>query len=707
MAKRKYLKGDPRAENPEVFEGSLYDGQSDAQNAGRRRDESEAAYQERLRASQRSKIGISETIRDFTFGAVRAGASAVADASDRYVQQPVDRAKAGAYRGARAAAEAADRLLGSEHDDGISDTWSDKTQAFVESSRRKRTREGRAQASSESWAKREHWGFKEPPVRKPKPRPEWVPPSEHRAIDDMYKQMAKAEQQFMDGLSKSKLFEKDQKDTDMGIVSRQHKQFVSMMMFSAVQPLGQGVNASTIARCIGLSMMLWKLSPEFKQSVTQGTGAMKDALGDMTEKWAASKAGEYGAKGKLKKSEVWQSRLERIRQMRDGDRLPFTAESAALAEVALGDKAFKLMREPGADVESIRQKHEIAIDQLYKMADYDGISADELSRQTRIVVGQRLMDDPHQAAKYGDLAFGDFAMAGQSDKNGIRVWNGQFEHVSGAIIDGGTFSPRPPMGVVDHYNTMANSMLRDLESSHSVDEVHSKFVVYGLGWAGMPTNALINGMDRNNPARRRFETSMSMMQSMAEDGADWEQAQETYCSAFETAINEMEEKYPHIGQEWQAKYGGVWREEMMNLVKNPDAVEEFWQRANQTSQGDRPGPGPRGPYTGSERERSEPYARSTTPGTYSGPSHTGGEAGSEYGQGWSGATPSNEVAVLSPGLSNARRAEEAKRNVRFNASDGRRGPLAIGPGPDITGSGFSPPELDPPAPNPEADGPEP
>jgi hypothetical protein len=563
--------------------------------------------------------------------------------------------------------------------------------AFQDDVRRKGARE-----------RRRHWGYQEPPARQPRPVPTFIPALERDAAQGLMASIAKAENQYMQGLAQSKLFSKEQEGSAAGEMNRQHKKYVTMMMFSAIQPLGNGMSAVNIARTIGLGAMMWKLSPDFRNMVGEGIGAVKDSLGDVAEKWVAGKAAKYDESGKPRligrdKADVWQSRLDRIRKMRDGDRLPFTAHSAGMAEVALGDRAYAQMRQPGANIDQIMADHETAVEKLYQMADYDGLSADEVSKCARIVVGQRIMVDPTVASRYNELARGDFVMAPEKmtidpeTGEATKYWDGAFEHTSGAVINGGTFGVRAPQSRDEHADEIYRTIYLDMAASaDNVDELHSKMMTYGLGWAGMPSDDLIAKIDRDNPGRHRFQNAMSMMQSMADDGIVDEEARFAYSDAFMSALDLVQDQFPQVAIQWEAKYKSRWRETMASMVDDPGKVRSFWERADQRSRGEeRSQAGPRGTYSTRDQQSSQSYAEARTGRSYPAPGDTRTSPTPSSTDGWSGSAPSNQVAPETrvDVSEMARRNEVAKRNQRANQQAHNAVGMALGQEVELAGAG--------------------
>lgn len=546
--------------------------------------------------------------------------------------------------------------------------------------------------------KRERWGFKEAPkiekVRRGMPKEGYVSARELAAVEGLERQILEAENAYMDSIAKSRMFTPQQEGSDIAELSSHHKKFVSMMMLSSVQSLENGVTGANIMRTIGVSMMMWKLSPEFRNTVNKG----KDELTEMVENYAGEKASQ-GKRG----WEKWQMLTERMHRLRDGDRLPYTARSAAMAEIAMNDRVYSLMRLDGVDPQEIMAKRAAAVENLYKMADYDGVSAEEVAKESRKIVGERLLTDPTYAARYQELFKGDFAMAPDREfviddgtKSGRKVfgWDGEFEHVSGARVNGGTFGVRPKMNTNDHFNFIGHSIMDDLKDAPNVDEMHARMMTYALGWGGMPQGEVLSKMDRNTPGHRRLRNSMSMMQSMADDAIPQEQAQFTYTNAFMAALQQIEIDSPETAATWSARYGESWRETLQHMADNPDSVRDFWKRAEQRARGEAgTTAGNRGTYNTTDQRESQSYGRTGTSREQPGPGQSWSTSTPERGSGRPGADPVQRFRDGGPGVSEqSRLAERVKRNQRYNQAGAS--PVVGSDSATITGSGFDSPEYD-------------
>ena len=548
----------------------------------------------------------------------------------------------------------------------------------------------RQQQREQARDRRERWGYKEPPKISNQRR--WMPQEgrysakEIAAAKGLDRTLLEAHNSYMDQIAKSKLFTPQQEGSATAHLSQQQKRMASMMLFGAVQSLENGLSAPNIMRMVGMSMMMWKLSPDFKAMVSDGRDSIKDGLTDSVEKFAAERA----AKGKPG-WERWQMLTERMHSMRDGDRLPYTAQSAAMAEVAMGDRVYSLLRLDGVDVDDVVKKYQAALENLYKMADYDGVNADEIAKESRKLVGDRIMQDPSCAARYQELFQGEYSMAPDRkfklDGKDVYGWDGEFEHSSGALVNGGTFTPRPKMSAGDHYQSVWISIRDDLLAAPDVEDLHSRMMTFAMGWGGAPDSQVLKGMDRSNPGRRRLETSLSMMQAMADDGFDDGQAQDVYTNAFMDALREVEQHRPDAAAQWSARYGESWHQTLKYMKDNPGSVKEFWQRAEQRNRGeDRSSAGNRGTYSSRDHQPSQTYGETNTAREQPGPSQTWSSTTTEAGSGRSGDDPVHRYRDAGPATDmQARRAEMVKRNQRYNEAG--PSPVFRPSNADITGSG--------------------
>lgn len=90
----------------------------------------------------------------------------------------------------------------------------------------------------------------------------------------------------------------------------------------------------------------------------------------------------------------------------NGGRMPLTAESAAVMRIAFDKKYYEDSRKPGADKELIKDLHDKAVANLTKMAAYDGVERDELSKKFSEKLIEQLQFDEGLSDVYAGMATG-------------------------------------------------------------------------------------------------------------------------------------------------------------------------------------------------------------------------------------------------------------------------------------------------------------
>lgn len=365
-----------------------------------------------------------------------------------------------------------------------------------------------------------------------------------------------------------------------------HKAYVSMMVLSCLQPLEEGINAKSALSVVGMGSAMWMLSPNFRDQVGDFGEQMKETI---VKKIDERRQGQIentinSAHAKTEDgtplSRRWQSKLEHAEQAARGGRDAYTAQSAGMTEVALTENAYAAMRVEGADVDAIRDAHTSMIEDLYAQAHEDGVEASEVATAARVVVGLRLTEEPELASVFGELSHGQFA---RSDPREVRisgtgetahVWTGEFESRLGQKIEAGSFGLRDPMDADGHQAAIADTMTADmiaLTRQYGVDGLNMGVVSYAAAW-GLKDRPDYGGMlTMDNRLGERLRTSRVMMNTMDADSISPSAQQQIYSNAYVDALENVRGIYPEVEQEWAAKFGEDWRENMRDFVSNPQS----------------------------------------------------------------------------------------------------------------------------------------
>lgn len=387
-----------------------------------------------------------------------------------------------------------------------------------------------------------------------------------------------------------------------------HKSYVSLMVLNCVKPLAQELSAKSLLNVVGMGAALWMLSPNFRDVVGDYGTQMRETITAKIDERRQSRIDKVitGAAGREAAgeplSQKWQARKDRAERADRGGRDAYTAQSAGMTEVALAENAYAAMRLPGADVEGIAASYDSLLNQLYEQAHEDGLDASEVATAARVVVGLRLTEEPELASVFRELSHGQFAksdprevrISGTNDT--ARVWTGEFESRLGQRIQAGSFALREPMDANDHQGAIADTMAGDmiaLTRQHGVDGLNMGVVGYAAAWGlkDRPDYGHLMGMD--NALGARLRTSQLMMSSMVQDGISPAEQQRVYSNAYVDAMETVSSIYPEVEQEWAAKFGTNWRENMRTFVGDPQSYMDnaaAWEPAPDASNAREAGP---------------------------------------------------------------------------------------------------------------------
>lgn len=528
----------------------------------------------------------------------------------------------------------------------------------------------------------------------PRPGPD-SPPRRTEGVQDVLspeetlrRDIAAAGLQFKKDLMSSEMFGPGPKPPVAQELSKFHKKYVSMMMLSCFEGLEKGVNVESVVRALTMSAAMWAWSPAFRgqarELVYKGKAAMIDSKQDFLEKIEADVERRFAEAGGHEgcsnaQAYFWKNRLDGIKAMRRGDREPFTAHSAGLAQVSMDEKAFVAMRADGADIEQITRQHRAAVEKLYGMAAYDGVSGDDVSRAARMIIGRQLKDNPQYAAMYQELSHADFTMAKPRevvvDGSGRtqKIWDGAFTHRSGVTVNSGAFEVRKPMSAQSHQQAMASAIYQDLTTCEDTDEMHRMLVTYAVGWGATPDSPLVRAFPADNPARSRWEAAMTMKRAMVSDNLSDQEAQLVYSNAFMDALEEIHDTAPGIEESWSQKYGQSWRSDIERLVRDPGGVSDFWKKADQFNRGEEfSDVGNRGGFSTPDQQSSQDDQADSTSRDYPAPGDTGSpQSQPEPGSGYRMPDRSrrNRRPRRPAGQSTSERYHRARQNQAYNEVD--------------------------------------
>ncbi|MCY1718507.1 hypothetical protein OVA26_16345 [Microbacterium sp. SL62] len=388
---------------------------------------------------------------------------------------------------------------------------------------------------------------------------------------------ARAGEAYMESLRASGILEQNQSPADQRQqLSGLHQVYASMMVLQCVGPLKQGLSGQNIVATLGMAASMWAMSPDFRAQLGSFVDGIGPAIREKIDRQEAkkddkarSRFDKLASKGKEEKlGGRWRRRLERIEFAERGHRLPFTAESAAMTEVALAEAAYADMRRPGADASAVNDRYVSALANLYGFAEADGIAPEQVSRAMRVVVGQRLEREPGLASVFNELGHGRFAKSEPREVYDAvtmeprLVWTGDFvDGFEGKTISSGSFSVRPKMSPDEHMTAVTEILATEMAATSTAAEMNDVLTQYVVAASAGEYPDVVDELS-DTDARRRFGKARTMFSSMKDDGLSAEQQHFAYSSAYVDAVEMMQLFKPDLAASWVAQYGENWQEKV-------------------------------------------------------------------------------------------------------------------------------------------------
>lgn len=398
---------------------------------------------------------------------------------------------------------------------------------------------------------------------------------------------------YMENVRKSDLLKKKQTPKERrSQLTGMHKGYTSMMMMACVQPLSQGLSGESLMSTLGMSASMWMLSPNFRNQVKDSVDDVRDSI---TKKIKAREKSNIdnrrGPEGDTPLSAKWQRRLDKVERMERGDRDLFTAESAGMTEVALTENAYYAMREEGADIDLIRDNHAATMTDLYTLAAEDGVGAEDIARNARLFVGQRLEDEPELAGVFTELSHGQYVKGDpqevrEAGTNNTRTqWLGNYESRLGHTVTTGSFALREPMSAEQHQMSVADTMAGDLiklSRDHGADGLSMGMSSYMAGWGIKDHPGYEKLSAANSPLGERLRAADTMRATMTADGISPADQQAIYTGAYVDAMTVMGDRDPALIEEWNQRYGADWKNNMDTFMTKAKADGQDKDKATAT-----------------------------------------------------------------------------------------------------------------------------
>lgn len=426
------------------------------------------------------------------------------------------------------------------------------------------------------------------------------------SIDQLNADITRAGIVYTSALSKSKLFGTNKSvQRRMADVDNKHQAYAMMMAYSCIQPLRQGVSFGSVARTAGMAASMWMLDKNFRNSIKDAVdiidGSVRQGISHqiskakISEKTAVDNAVSLSEKEGKPLSMMWRLRQRIIENplgfdrqaLADRIRTPFTAESAAMTKVALDRDAYEALREKGADRETIIQEHVVTVSQLYRDAEHDGISSEDLSAATRAVVARSLHSDPSIGAMYTELSNSSL-VPGQPQRIRVKgdprihtLASTDFYSQGGQRVSAGVFELREPMDKEEHIASMASGLYNVMAHSGSTMELASVMRGYAVAFA---KNDSMNVLNEASGVRSPIRQVDAMRSAMSADGLDEYTQQESLNAAFSAALDGLEAESPARAQALENALGDNWKFDLVDTVTNVDATRAQFEATKQASE---------------------------------------------------------------------------------------------------------------------------
>lgn len=242
------------------------------------------------------------------------------------------------------------------------------------------------------------------------------------------------------------------------------------LLMACSQPLSDGITADSIIESLGKYAGMQLVCPEFH---TANTTALYRTMAGGADK-LVEKFGE---------DSEWATRRDMLLKKANGGELPLTPKVTAMQLMGYQRHLYDALRNSDHDNDASIEAYEWASDKLMQKAKAQGLSADDINKSYRIMVGQMVDVYPEQSKYFGELCSGkltksDYHNEPTVDKNGNmkykEVWSGEYETKEGEDFNG-IFTPRGLSTPLEYETLLASHTLGGLNASMSYDDVDSHF----------------------------------------------------------------------------------------------------------------------------------------------------------------------------------------------------------------------------------------
>ncbi|WP_394941134.1 hypothetical protein [Psychromicrobium sp. YIM B11713] len=430
--------------------------------------------------------------------------------------------------------------------------------------------------------------------------------------------------QYMESLRRSNILVPGFNDAERTEkLSSMHRIYGQMMVTSAMRPLQEGVDTASVVRVMSTLSAMYLMSPTFRQVVKDKAAPVKGAIQERIDQkaqktydWAEGRANWRNkgiqeqnelraAQGKTPRKEVraqdyvsrrWRKRYNDLKFRERGHREMFTPRSAGMTEVALTENAFATLRQPGAQAEEIMESYNTMINRLYRQCEEDGLTREEVAESSRVVLGERMQQDPRIQVMVDGFSHGAQRMS-PPHKERIagtdrvqRVWRGNYQDYTGRPVDPtryqdtpngprvvGAFTLRSQMGSEEHKDRMGEVMAMTMSEAAARGDMNAfnqDLAGYMLGCMARVQEVEGEGLPGVMP--ERLFQARTMQASMTADGMGEEKQRQQYSFAYMDALDVVNESYPEFAQAWNTQYGEKFGHFSTRVAADPVGAYNEW-----------------------------------------------------------------------------------------------------------------------------------
>ncbi|MFB6724930.1 hypothetical protein ACFCV3_32435 [Kribbella sp. NPDC056345] len=428
---------------------------------------------------------------------------------------------------------------------------------------------------------------------------------------------------YMESLRASKILVRGFNDDErVEKLSAMHRVHAETMVMAAMRPLNEGVSAASVVRVMSTMAAMYLMSPTFRHIVKERLEPVStaiqqriDAKAESKMNWAQQLASGHEAERRGSRpdtdsvdpggylSKKWQKRYADLQFRERGHREMFTPRSAGMTEMALTENAFAALRQPGADTETIMASYTTMIARLYRQAEEDGISREEVTEASRVVLGQRIREDPRVQVMVNGFAHGQWHMSPPHEERIAgtdkmqTVWRGDFVDCTGWPVDPtryedagsrqgvlGAFTLRPQMGHAEHRDRMSETMAMTMSHAAArgdMEAFNQDLAGYMLGCVARAQKVDGQGMPGALPDR--LFQSRTMQAAMAADSVSEKDQRLLYSNAYADALEAVDASFPEFAQQWAQRYGQNWQQFIAHVGNDPAEAYDRWQSQQQST----------------------------------------------------------------------------------------------------------------------------